>query len=410
MVETLYECPRCHRRLPRSLFGSKRTGERLQICLADISKNINKKKREHEVIAVTSAIVCQEIVSRGLNAYVSVDLGDASVPSSLRDADRITKDLLLPYINDLATSLWQESNVRFFHKITDEGVRHINFHYICAQDVNKARIVVSEHRDREAMQRGQCNSLLSFAYDRLTNYLLIKATHEDAHPPYVDKTIPMIVREFIKGNVRHSPAQIYQMMLREEGLEEHITDVTVPQVRYFWHNLTCQTWLRDKDPLLSAQIYANEVERIKCLLLTCPGYKGLLLINRVATSHLSRPGLVQELTMDATYGTNSGIYSLFAVLAEVDGTGILLAYVFANPTGDRTLSTSAPLMELLHQVLSKVREEGFDPAFFGCDKDLAEKCNLVRISERQNTAVLLACATSNTFKAKFVRSHLWSHL
>ncbi len=232
--------------------------------------------------------------------------------------------------------------------------------------------MVSEHRDREAMQRGQCNSLLSFAYDRLTNYLLIKATHEDAHPPYLDKTIPMMVREFIKGNVRHSPAQIYQMMLREEGLEEHITDVTVPQVRYFWHNLTCQTWLRDKDPLLSAQIYANEVERTKCLLLTCPGYKGLLLINMVATSHLSRPGLVQELTMDATYGTNSGAYNLFAVLAEVDGTGIPLAYVFAKPTGDRTLSTSAPLMELLHQVLSRVREEGFDPAFFGCDKDLAE--------------------------------------
>ncbi len=33
---------------------------------------------------------------------------------------------------------------------------------------------------------------------------------------------------------------------------------------------------------------------------------------------------------------------------------------------------SAPLMELLQQVLLKIREEGFNPVFFGCDKDLAE--------------------------------------
>jgi len=110
------------------------------------------------------------------------------------------------------------------------------------------------------------------------------------------------------------------------------------------------------------------------LLLTCPGYEGLLIINRVAASSLSRPGLVHELTMDATYGTNSAAYSLYAVLAEVDGTGIPVAYVFIKPTGDRTQtrSTSPPLMEFLHQVLNHVRQEVFDPTFFGCDKDLAE--------------------------------------
>ena len=41
---------------------------------------------------------------------------------------------------------------------------------------------------------------------------------------------------------------------------------------------------------------------------------------------------MKEMTIDATYGTNSAAYSLFAILAEVDGTGIPLAYVFAKPT------------------------------------------------------------------------------
>ncbi len=76
------------------------------------------------------------------------------------------------------------------------------------------------------------------------------------------------------------------------------------------------------------------------------------------------------MTIDATYGT----HSLFAILAEVDGTGIPLACVFAKPTQERQQSMSAPLMELLQQVLLKIREEGFNPVFFGCDKDLAGNC------------------------------------
>lgn len=76
--------------------------------------------------------------------------------------------------------------------------------------------------------------------------------------------------------MKHSPAQIYRMMLSEQELEEHRVDVSEAQVRYVWHILTSQIWLRDKDPLLSAHIYANEIERVRCLLLTCPLYEGIL--------------------------------------------------------------------------------------------------------------------------------------
>lgn len=38
----------------------------------------------------------------------------------------------------------------------------------------------------------------------------------------------------------------------------------------------------------------------------------------------------QELVMDATYGTNSAGMDLFAVLAELDGTGVPLCYMFVQ--------------------------------------------------------------------------------
>jgi len=173
-----------------------------------------------------------------------------SLPSSIREAPAMSKDILLPLTNELATRIWRESNVRFVHKTADEGLRQITFHYLCAQGVNKAKNPVNDHRDRESMKRGPCNGLLCFAYDRKTNYLLIKASHEDCHPPYVEKSVKAIVKDLISKNVKHSPAQIYRMMLSEEELEEHRVDVSEAQVRYVWHNLTSQIWLRDKDPLL----------------------------------------------------------------------------------------------------------------------------------------------------------------
>ena len=44
----------------------------------------------------------------------------------------------------------------------------------------------------------------------------------------------------------------------------------------------------------------------------------------------------KELVMDATFGTNSTGMSLFAVLAEVDGTGVSLAYSFMDTFEDNS--------------------------------------------------------------------------
>lgn len=79
--------------------------------------------------------------------------------------------------------------------------------------------------------------------------------------------------------------------------------------------------------------------------------------------------------MDETYGTNSTGNGLFAILAEVDGSGVPLAYMLVDiiPAIDGTSRADASSMiDLLRQFLQRLPESGVNPAFVGCDKDPAE--------------------------------------
>lgn len=181
-----------------------------------------------------------------------------------------------------------------------------------------------------------------------------------------------VVREYIADNLKLSPAVLHKNITSDENLREFSANLTESQVRYVWHNLTSGIWLRGADPFLSAFEYAQDCTTVDSELLECEGYQGLLLLNKEAIHRLRRPYAVEELIIDATYGTNSAGYSLFAVLAEVDGTGVPIAYTFAKPTGAKVANTSAPLTKLLFILLQRVRQAGFLPSFFGCDKDTAE--------------------------------------
>src|SRR6516164_4784086 len=84
----------------------------------------------------------------------------------------------------------------------------------------------------------------------------------------------------------------------------------------------------------------------------------------------------KELAIDATFGTNNMGMDLFVVLAEVDGTGVPLAYCFMdvftdNSRGVRRADPGATT-HLLDQFLRPLRKAGFNPTFFGTDKDFSE--------------------------------------
>ena len=67
--------------------------------------------------------------------------------------------------------------------------------------------------------------------------------------------------------------------------------------------------------------------------------------------------------------------SLSAVLAELDGTGVPLCYLLLGVNSSNSVSFSTPAGAttcILRQFLQPLKDYGFNPAFFGCDKDRAE--------------------------------------
>lgn len=79
--------------------------------------------------------------------------------------------------------------------------------------------------------------------------------------------------------------------------------------------------------------------------------------------------------MDATYGTNSSGAELFAVLAEVDGSGVPICYMFVEKQGltqPGRRSSENVMTSIIMQMLSFLKDLGIEPRFFGTDKDQAE--------------------------------------
>ena len=89
--------------------------------------------------------------------------------------------------------------------------------------------------------------------------------------------------------------------------------------------------------------------------------------------------------------------SLTAVLAELDGTGVPLCYLFVGTTNSNQVSKSADpgaTTCILKQFLQPLKNAGYDPIFFDCDKDKAEisairqaglmfQCNFVTGMQRE---------------------------
>ena len=102
--------------------------------------------------------------------------------------------------------------------------------------------------------------------------------------------------------------------------------------------------------------------------------RGLAFFCREAIDTLSSS--VKEVAMDATFGTNNAGMDLFALLAEVDGTGVPLGYCFVevNSGEGNHRSDRGALPNILAQFLGGFRRSGLRPAFFGIDKDFRDLC------------------------------------
>ncbi|CAD6983061.1 unnamed protein product [Tilletia controversa] len=76
-----------------------------------------------------------------------------------------------------------------------------------------------------------------------------------------------------------------------------------------------------------------------------------------------------EISLDATFGTNNSGHDLFAVLAEVNGTGVPLLYLLLDT---KDMRGDGRRIEMLSEVLAMLKGMGVSPSFVGCDKEAAE--------------------------------------
>jgi hypothetical protein len=274
-------------------------------------------------------------------------------------------------ISQLAEIIWKKGGFRFWHRTTNWVNRA--YVYFCSQDEDHAQESVAQGvRDTPRITRFPCKSRLTFRPSLGDRTLAVNLQHT-YHAPYTDHQLSPAVVEFIQGrNAVATPAEIYRDLQVSQPLGWQFA--APYQVYYLWQQSNSSIWRRDQDPLVSAQVLLSENRECTSSQYSAGNLRAIAFY--VSDSVNTLASRAKELSMDATFGTNNMAMDLFAVLAEVDGTGVPLAYCFTelfkdNGRGVRRAESGA-LTAILEQFLRPLQASGFNPAFFGTDKDISE--------------------------------------
>jgi MULE transposase domain len=272
-------------------------------------------------------------------------------------------------VAQLAEVIWKEGGFRFYRHSTQASLLAT---FYCCQDQARERQSTSRCiRDANRMTRYQCQSSLTMSTSLDDRTLALRMRHAH-HEPYDTPCLTPEAIRFVDSLVLTSTAAEIWRKLGKAKVPGH-EDVTESQVYYRWVNANVGTWRRHQDPLVSAELLLadnNEVHNHE--IFTSGNVRGLAMFLKKPMRTLASEA--KELAMDATFGTNNAGMDLYAVLAEVDGAGIPLAYLFLEVQvidGTRRADAGA-VTHVLDQFLRRTRASGFNPTFFGVDKDTAE--------------------------------------
>jgi hypothetical protein len=290
---------------------------------------------------------------------------------SKKEDDTYDRQPLNRAIGGLADEIWKVGGFRF--RLRRTYWDQLQFVYGCCQDVDYEQPSVTKgKRDSPRMERFKCNSklILKPSFEQCTMEISIRHLY---HAPYFDRSLSSEVVDFIQERTASStPAAIFQELqsLRPTGWET----TTEHQVYYQWQVANSSKWRRDPDPLRSAKNLLSERPDITSAEYRVDNVRGLAFYISDTIGTLTTRA--KELAMDATFGTNNAGMDLFAVLAEVEGTGVPLAYcfmeVFENDAKGERHAMPGATSSVLCQFLQPLRLSGLNPTFFGTDKDMAE--------------------------------------
>lgn len=277
----------------------------------------------------------------------------------------------------LANFIWEVSGFRYRHVRTTTRGGEFAFHYHCSDSLTLMQKERQYKRDILPRQRFDCGGRLRMRPYLAGGSLTLSLGHS-YHKPYTNISLHESVQHFIDERATEStPSHIYRDLMASEL--PNVLSVRQQQVYYRWQQLNSSYWRRDKDPIESASILLSEPctrsggSACEHIILVSGHLRGLAIFVKASVSCLHSQA--KELVMDATFGTNNSGMDLFAVLAEVEGIGIPLAYCFVGkaPSVDGSnQSNPGALTFLLEEFLRHLQQAGFSPTFFGVDKDLAE--------------------------------------
>ena len=279
-------------------------------------------------------------------------------------------------IRDLVELIWEEGGFRFWHRRTStSNGSTFSYYYYCSQNGEKSRKSKGEGmRLVPTMNRFKCDGELLLKPHLNGRILRLKMVHS-YHTPYVNIELNPAIQNFIDARIADSTPSTIARDLAASGLQG-TERVAQHQVYYRWQQKNASYWRRDADQFLSATTLLTESSASTICdheVLNSGNLHALALFVRESMTALRF--VTKELAMDVTYGTNHAGMELFAVLAEVDGVGIPLAYCFVGvtPSANGTnRAESGALTKILAQFLRRIQQAGFSPTFFGTDKDMSE--------------------------------------
>src|SRR5260370_4340171 len=188
--------------------------------------------------------------------------------------------------------------------------------------------------------------------------------HGRWHAPYSDMALTPAIAEFIDARSHSTAADIYRELMGT-GMPGKDT-VAKWQVFYRWQLKNEVLWRRDSDPFVSGAILLSEAQGVSNAMFESGGPGGLRMLALYVSDAISALATrTKEIVMDATFGTNSGGLDLFAVLAEVDGTGVPLVYGFVGRNASNPDNPLPPgsLADILVQFLGALKAKNILPSF-----------------------------------------------
>ena len=133
--------------------------------------------------------------------------------------------------------------------------------YYCSQNCTLAKRPrkhenQDKQRDREYIERYDCNGVLKISLNVETQIAKINLQHNLLHKRPDRFGVNNIIKEEIKRNLHLTPSDIFKQ------LEQQYPNLTQKQVHAWWSYFIKETYVRDDNQLLSAQmlLYENNYE------------------------------------------------------------------------------------------------------------------------------------------------------